>query len=820
MPFFAKLKASLSPSPAPPSRSKPTSNPPARPQAARAQASASSTAASASALKRRNSFGASLSLFRSRTGGLDDVSGAGAGGGGAAPRTGAPASQSRPPSVAPRVDLPSLGLATPSSASSALPPSSSTTTTGPRLSALALDTDDADAEAQRRLVEEEDRVLAELRLTSDECAELVRGAGRQLKERGRSPLPFLPAPYFLLCSTRLTPLSYSRLLILPGLGVPGLYLPEPATPFPTPATRSLLLAFLRLRRPSLLPPLSPPSDLALPQPSPAYLFELELNHLSSPHALATLVLFATRRLGPSPTRERWYVLFAELERAGGYPPWAWSELGKEGEEKRLLTALAEVVVDAAAWDRTTGVSLGSLARLVGYSVLRPSDPPSTPAAGGGAGGAVDDLVRDWEDKGQKAEHCALAFVRDLGRTVQLPTRLEPLIDGYPYPAPALPTSTSASAAASPGVSAHSHSRSSSALSLPLPLPGSSSSTAKARPPGSTNRTPLRALHVHVLPPAGEAGAVRQGARVDPLRLAGWALGTREADGGARGSLASEVWREVLTSVRTLSPASSSSSTADADGPSLDAVFAADSLAHATLIATVFPSAPPAPIVTRSKTPEPLYRPFPKSESSFLLREGLVPDARDHVDLGMPIGSAGPGPVGRHHRQRSKSHSDGVYLAPFDPSSSSTTNDTVPPPPSSSSPPRTPSSTWAAFSSFGFDSTPSALPSTSPASATAAPALTLGAGLGLDLAVLAPQPPAKRINARSEELERILQGFDDAAQSPVSPAADARALRPSEGEDRETAAEAEQRAELKSVSILSVPSFLPSACPTPLADQPH
>lgn len=545
----------------------------------------------------------------------------------------------------------------------------------------------------------------------------------------------------------------------PGMGTPNLYSPNTSFPFETqPKPRAFLLSFLRLRRPTLLQPFSTSSDLALPSPSPAYLFEQELRFFDDALQLAQMILFVLRRMERTASRERWYASYAAAERAEGYPLTAWTSVGKEGEEKRLLSVVGQMGLEVGAWSLEIGQGMAEWCMLVGWWVLSPD-----------AGGGVEEVMRSWEEKGRKLEHLVLASVRDESTRSKLPTRLLPLIEGYPY----APASSFGSAG---------HSRSSSQLSLTLPTGGPLSNL-----PGdpSTSNT-KRILHVSISPPSGKKGLLREGFRVDPERLAGWAVGANEDT--ERGLLAAQVWKELLSSARSTSLTDNTI----AKDVHLDDLFSDKTLDLIRFISSLFPSTPPIPIAQEPKEEKPIYRPFPKSTSSFLDREGLVESADENVLLGPVIHDGQSTIRPGHRRQRSKSHSVGTTV-PKSFLSETTTVDVFGG--SGVEISKTADSTWADFSSFGFD-TPSS---------SSTPHLALGSGLEID-----PSKGGKGLNAKERELERLLRGDfgDETKVVSVRGGSNVDLALQGQTETKETGRkEEEARAELKSVSILCVPPLL-------------
>lgn len=542
----------------------------------------------------------------------------------------------------------------------------------------------------------------------------------------------------------------------PGMGTPNLYSPNSSSfPFETqPKPRAFLLSFLRLRRPTLLQQISTSSDLALPSPSPAYLFEQELRFFDDALQLAQMILFVFRRMERTASRERWYASYAAAERAEGYPLTAWTNVGKEGEEKRLLSVVGQMGLEVGAWSIEIGQVLAEWCMLVGWWVISPD-----------AGGGVEEVMRSWEEKGRKLEHLVLASVRDESTRSKLPTRLLPLIEGYPY-APA----TSFGSAG--------HSRSSSQLSLTLPTGGPLSNL----PGDPSTSTTKRILHVSISPPSGKKGLLKEGVRADPERLAGWAVGAKEDT--ERGSLAAQVWKELLASAR-----STTADRANAKDIHLDDLFSNKTLDLIRFISSLFPSTPPIPIAQEKKEEEPIYRPFPKSTSSFLDREGLVEPADENVLLGPVIHDGQPTIRPGHRRQRSKSHSVGTTLPSFFLPETKTVDVFEG---SGAGGSKTEESTWADFSSFGFDAP----------SSSSTPHLALGSGLNID-----PSKGGKRLNAKERELERLLRGDfgDETKVVSVRGGSNVDLALQGQTETKETGTkEEEARAELKSVSILCVP----------------
>lgn len=484
----------------------------------------------------------------------------------------------------------------------------------------------------------------------------------------------------------------------------------------SPAGRLLLLAWVRLHRPNALgtadaagDTVSEPLTLGIPAPSPAYLFQQEVRYFKSSAALAHLILWVVGRLAPSQARERWFAAFSEAERAGGFAPTAWTDAAKEGEEKRLFQTLAEALSEAAAWERTTGVGLPTLARLVGYSLFRSSTISKYEASKGPAA-QVEALIAACEAAGSKVEHIVRAYLRDqAARGIVLPTRLAPLLERYPTPL------------TSPGVGDHSSK-----------VDSEASSVASAFPSRSR---PERALIVVVAAPEGDAGLLRAGAtRIDPVRLGTWAINsaaTSERRPDRAGLGAEETWQKALAVARRDDSEVDGASSAQGgiDAPTtlvLDDLFAASSNRLARWIARLYPSAPDpiAASVTNGKVDntEPIYRPFPKSTSTFF--SPATGDSGPQPDLVVSPVPAAPA-----------SHAARPSPNPMDPTGSD----------------------WMAFSSFGFEGT--SIAGAKPA------ALSLGAGLRLDLGPT--DGPPRRLNARSLELERILQSADAGSPPPGS-----------------------------------------------------
>lgn len=471
------------------------------------------------------------------------------------------------------------------------------------------------------------------------------------------------------------------------------------------AERALLLAWVRLHRPGALPSAIKTPSLDLPTPSPAYLLEQEVRYFGSSTALAHLVLWVVGRLAPSQARERWYAAFCEAERASGFASTAWTDATKEGEEKRLFQALSEAFSEAAAWDRTTGVGLPTLARLVGFSLFR-SSAPSKAEASKGPAAPVEALLAACEAAGAKFEHIVRAYLRDqVARGVALPTRLLSLIERHPTP-----LSHSALGIDDLGSRAGSET-SSSATSTSAAL-----QTARHE----------RALVVVIVAPEEDTGVRRPSAkRIDPVRLGTWAInsaaaGERRPDRAGLG--AQETWLKVLATAGRESHGQLSVGEARNDPTTLalNNVFAEGSIRLARRIARLHPSAPELdPVLVaagKSQEAEPIYRPFPKSTSTFFSPASTDGPKSQPTQPDLPVVAAVP--------------------------SMSTAG-------AESSPEGT---DWAAFSSFGFDGS-------SPARHEPK-ALELGAGLELDLG--SAGGPPRRLNARSLELERILQGADAAS----------------------------------------------------------
>jgi len=504
------------------------------------------------------------------------------------------------------------------------------------------------------------------------------------------------------------------------------------------AERALLLAWVRLHRPGALSlagasegAVTEPSSLGLPAPSPAYLLDQEFRYFESSAALAHLVLWVAGRLQPSPARDRWFAAYREAERAGGFTTTAWTNAAKEGEEKRLFQALAEGLSEAAAWERTTGVGLPTLARLVGFSLFRSSAATAVEANKGPAA-PVEALLNVCETAGAKVEHLIRAYLRDqVARGVALPTRLLPLIERFPAPLPhSMPGNDEL------GSKANSE--------------ASSSATSTAAAASSSSRLE-RALVVVIAAPEGDAGALRPGAkRMDPTRLGTWAIhsvAARERRPDRAGLGAEDTWQKVLASATRQAGLDTAALT-------LDDVFTEESTRLARKIARLHPSArepAPTPAATgKTEEAEPIYRPFPKSTSTF-----FSPSV-DDLDS-QPISPASSvAPVA------TAAAVSGISQDPQ-------------------------GSDWAAFSSFGFDGSSPAQPEPTE--------LGLGAGLALDLGTVTGPP--RRLNARSLELERILQGAD--AGSPPKESESLPAERPAVA----------ARAQLLGVSLLCV--LLDLAC---------
>lgn len=206
-----------------------------------------------------------------------------------------------------------------------------------------------------------------------------------------------------------TPPSFHRAdpnSALPGLTTPSLFLPH-CLPSSTDIQQTLLVLFLRHRRPELLPQPTEPalrSSLAPAPPSADYLFTTELRYTTaSAHDLAAVVRYALRHRAPSAGASDWYTSLAVWEWERGYEPTAWAQLaGMDAPLVAMLASVCEVLSGLAACVGTTGVGAGKLARIVGFWTLRDGREKVD---------TLEDLLKVVERLGQRMEHLLLTYIR-------------------------------------------------------------------------------------------------------------------------------------------------------------------------------------------------------------------------------------------------------------------------------------------------------------------------------------------------------------------------------------------------------------------------